>query len=107
MARGRDAEKYCSQGCRVPETLNQISQQCYVTNSLRINRRNAISNYLAHSLEQRGYLVHKEPIFRAPDAKKLKPDLVAYGIDHSLVIDAQVINDQLFLTTAYENKINK
>lgn len=45
---------------------------------------------------------HKESAFRIPYRKKMKPDLVAYGIGHMLVIDAQVTNDQLPLVTAHE-----
>lgn len=61
VARGRDADRLCSRGCRVPETLNHMSQQCYATHGLQIKRHDALSNYFARLLEQRGYTVHHEP----------------------------------------------
>lgn len=44
--RGRNADKHCSHGCHMPETLNHISQQCCATYRLRIKRRDAIFKYL-------------------------------------------------------------
>lgn len=41
------------------------------------------------------------------DGKKLKPDLVAYGVDHIVVIDVQIINNQYPLNIAHKNKIDK
>lgn len=104
---GREANRLCSRGCRVPEILNHIVHQCYSTHGSRITRHNAVCNYVARSLEHKGYFVNKEPIFRMPDGRKLNPDLVTYATDHSLVIDAQIINDQFPLKVAHEAKIDK
>lgn len=70
-------------------------------------RHDAISNYVARSLEQLGYSVHKEPCFKSRNDAPLKPDLVAYAVDHVALIDTQVINDQFSLETAHTNKVAK
>lgn len=98
-ARGRDTEKFCSRDCRVSETLSSVFRHRI------IKHRNALSNYLARSLEQRGHSVHREPLFRAPNGRRLKTDLVTYCADHTL--DSQVINDPFSFTEAHQQKINK
>lgn len=106
-ARGRDTEKFWSRDFRVSETLNLISQQCFVTQDLIIKRHNALSNYLARSFEQRGYSVHREPLLRAPNGRRLKSDLLTYCADTTLVVDSQVNNDPFSFTEAHHQKINK
>lgn len=104
---GRDDNRLCSRGCRVPETLNHIVQQCFSNHGLRIKRHNAICKHIARSHEQKGYLVNEEPIFRMTDGRKLKPDIVAYNNDHSMIIDSQIINNQFPLTEAHRAKVEK
>lgn len=58
------------------------------------------------SLEQKGYSVHNQPNFKDPTGTLLKPD-IAYSTDHSVLIDAQVINNQYPLDIAHENKVSK
>lgn len=91
------------------ETLNHISQQCFYMHGLRILRHNTISKYLARSLSQKGYTVHKELIFKLPNRAKLKPDLIAYKLHHTLVIGSQIMNDQYImndpLSTAHNAKV--
>lgn len=54
-ARGRGADKLCSHGCLVLETLNYICQQCHATHGMRIKGHDTNSNYfLSHSVKQRG-----------------------------------------------------
>lgn len=79
-------------GCNASEILKHISRSCYATHGLRIIRYNALRGYFARSLEQRGYSVHHEAIFKVNN-KKFKADLEAYSSDRIPVIDAQVIND--------------
>lgn len=77
-----------------PETLNHVVQQCYSTHGMRIHRHDTLTNYLARSLVQKGFTVHREQLFQLPSCAKLKPDTMAYSVDQVLVIDTQVINDQ-------------
>lgn len=107
VARGRSANKLCPQGFRFSKTLNHISQECFWTHGLRIHRLNTIANYLARFLGGRGYTVYNETIFVELTSRRLKPDIVAYGIDHTLVINAQVINDQFYLKIAHDDKVIK
>lgn len=105
-ARGRVKDHNCSRGCGVPETLNHILQQCHATHFRRIQRHNAVVNYLSRSLAQRGYTVHKEPVHEVA-AGVFKPDLVAYSPQQVIVIDAQVVNDQLHLDQVHRTKALK
>lgn len=61
---------------------------------LCIRRRNDVTNYLARSLGQRGFTLHKEQVFKMANDSKLKPNLELYGVDQILVIYAQIVDDQ-------------
>lgn len=107
--RGRNADKRCSRGWHMPETLNHISQQCYMTYGLRIKRRDAICKYLGVITElfcPHWAKLHTESTFRVDEAK-LQPNLIAYSSEQVLIIDVQFVNDQMFLETAHNTKINK
>lgn len=49
---------------------------------------------------------HKEPTFVVNNCS-LKPDLVVYSNERTVVIDAQIENDQFLLSTAHANKVSK
>lgn len=90
----------------LPETLNHISQQCYSTHGLRIQRHEALFKYVSRSFEQRGYSVRSGAVFKVNNVK-LKPDIIAYSQEHVVVIDAHVINDQFSLENVHAKKSNK
>lgn len=104
-SRGRPGDRSCRAGCGLPETSNHIIQVCHRTNKLRIKRHNAVANYITRSLEGKGYLVEQEPTFSTAEGNR-KPDVVATLGKTTLVIDAQVVNDQMNLEEANQNKIN-
>lgn len=69
-------------------------------------RHNAITNYVARSLDQKGFSVVKEKTFTTTNGK-LKPDIVAFSPDMTLVIDTQIVNDHFPLKVANQNNIEK
>lgn len=104
-SRGRPKERLCRAGCNKSETLNHVLQQCHRTHGPRIKRHDAIASYIARSLEKQEYRVVVEPEF-VTDRGKRKPDIIAWLGVTALVIDAQVVNDQIDLDGAHQNKIN-
>lgn len=106
-ARGRpDIDKNCRRRCGVKQTLNHVIQQCHHTYFGHIKRHNALVDYVQRVDQDRGMTVHKEPQFKVGD-RKLIPDIVIYSQDRVVLVDAQVINEQFPLKSAYVNKINK
>lgn len=103
-ARGRPKDRHCRAGCNRAETLNHVLQQCHRTHASRIKRHDAIVSYTSRALEVRGYRVQVEPEIQT-EAGLRKPDLVAKKGDAAIVIDAQVVNDQIDLDTAHNNKV--
>ncbi|GBN58378.1 Retrovirus-related Pol polyprotein from type-2 retrotransposable element R2DM [Araneus ventricosus] len=87
-ARDRPAkDKYCRAGCPRKETLNHISQACPRTHGKRIDRHNAVANYIKRALENRGYEVYSEPCYPTSMGKRTS-DLIAKKESRILVIDA-------------------
>lgn len=80
-ARCHSADKLYARGCRILETLNLISQQCFSTHRLRILWHNSIQ---ATSLAALGSenTVYNEPIFHEPTGRRLKPGIMTYNIGH-------------------------
>lgn len=106
-ARGRsENNKLCRRGCGTPETLNHILQQCHKTHFARIQRHNALMNYIQNLNHNRNNTVHKEPTFTVNN-KKLKPDLVINSVDRVVLVDIECINDQFSLELAHANKVEK
>lgn len=106
-SRGRPQKEHlCSRGCQQAETLNHILQSCYSTHGMRIKRHDANASYIARSADNRGYTVHREPCFNTSGGV-LKPDLVLYSPDRTIVVDVQVITDQFPLSQAHQNKRSK
>ena len=58
---------------------------------------------LARGLEQRKYRVTREAEFCTEEGVR-KPDLIATKMGRSIVIDAQVVNDQTILDLAHKRK---
>lgn len=93
-ARGRaEIDRSCRAGCRCPETLNHILQQCHRTHGPRIARHDAVVKYVKRNLENRGYQTTIEPIIRLPNGTTAKPDIVACKDRTVWVLDAQVRTD--------------
>jgi len=102
--RGRPTEdRQCRAGCRVPETLDHVVQQCGRTHAARIARHDAITKYLSRSLSSRGFEVSVEPRYHTTEGVR-KPDLVAVKEGRLLVLDAQVVTDAGGLNEAHERK---
>ena len=102
-SRGRIHDRSCRAGCNAPETLNHVLQTCHRTHDARIRRHDAVVAYLARGLEQRNYRVTREAEFRTEEGVR-KPDLIATKRGRSIVIDAQVVNDQAILDLAHKRK---
>lgn len=106
-ARGRSDKKLlCRHGCEAPEIVSHMIQQCYSTHASRILRHDSLVYYLRRILQYRNYTVHKEPTFTV-GSNTLKPDLVVYSSERTVVLDVQIINDQFSLSTSHENKVKK
>ncbi|GBN16315.1 Retrovirus-related Pol polyprotein from type-2 retrotransposable element R2DM [Araneus ventricosus] len=96
-ARGRlQKDKMCRAGCNRKETLNHISQGCPRTHQRRIARHNAVSNYIKRGLENRGYIVFDEPIYKTSVGNR-KPDLVALKNKIAFVVDSQIVGESVDL----------
>lgn len=72
----------------------------------RIKRHDNLVNYLQKIIQDRNHTVHKEPIFKVNNTK-LKPDLVIYNPERTVLLDVQIVNDQFPLSTAHQNKVRK
>lgn len=103
--RGRPHERLCRAGCRGPETLNHVLQQCHRTHHTRIKRHNAVASYVARGLRRQEYEVEEEPRIQTDQGLR-KPDIAAKQGRTLLLIDAQVVNDQIDLDTAHRNKVS-
>ncbi|GBN01335.1 Retrovirus-related Pol polyprotein from type-2 retrotransposable element R2DM [Araneus ventricosus] len=95
----------CRAGCNRKETLNHISQGCPLTHQRRIARHNAVSNYIKRGLENRGYTVFDEPIYKTSVGNR-KPDLVALKNKTAFVIDSQIVGESVGLKRANQRKIS-
>ncbi|KAG8171541.1 hypothetical protein JTE90_020751 [Oedothorax gibbosus] len=104
--RGRITDRLCRAGCAQSETTGHILQVCPRTHGMRVRRHDAIVNYAIRGLEQRGFVVAKEPIFNTAEGRK-KPDLVATKGDEAFIIDAQIVSDSEPLRRAHRRKVEK
>ncbi|GBN96150.1 Retrovirus-related Pol polyprotein from type-2 retrotransposable element R2DM [Araneus ventricosus] len=105
-ARGRPAkDKYCQAGCPRKETLNHVSQACPRTHGKRIQRHEAVVNYLKRACQNWGFEVTTEPLYKT-SAGNRKPDLLARKNGKILVIDAQVVGNAVDLDRANNRKIS-
>ncbi|GBN58405.1 Retrovirus-related Pol polyprotein from type-2 retrotransposable element R2DM [Araneus ventricosus] len=95
----------CRAGCNRNETLNHISQGCPRTHQRRIARHNAVSNYIKHGLENRGYIVFDELIYKTNVGNR-KPDLVVLKNKTAFVIDSQIVGESVDLKRANQRKIS-
>lgn len=90
-SRGRDAaDRSCRAGCGMVETLGHVTQRCGATHGLRVRRHNNIMDYLAASLQRKGWTVRVEGLLHTSEGRR-KPDLVATREDQVAVIDVQVV----------------
>ncbi|GBM36535.1 Retrovirus-related Pol polyprotein from type-2 retrotransposable element R2DM [Araneus ventricosus] len=105
-ARGRPAkDKFCLAGCPRKETLNHVSQACPRTHGKRIQRHDAVINYIKRACENSGYEVISEPLCKTSMGKR-KPDLLAKKDGKIVVIDAQIVGEAVDLERANNRKIS-
>lgn len=103
-SRGRTSDRTCRGGCNAVETLNHVLQQCHRTYKSRIERHNAITNYVNRALNIKNYSkVEEEPP---------SPRLKDYGNQISLqltalVLDAQVVGEHINVDVAHTTKSEK
>lgn len=106
-ARGRaQIDRTCRAGCRHPETLNHVLQQCHRTHGPRCDRHEAVANYLQRNLNNKGWRTIKEPVFNTTRGN-LKPDIVAIKGNSALILDAQIVADSVPLDLTNTNKVQK
>lgn len=105
-ARGRRRNRLCRGGCNAVETLNHVLQQCHRTHRTRIERHNAIINYVKRALVKKCERVEEEPLFVTAEGNR-KPDLIAIQQDKAIVLDAQIVSEHIDLDTAHTNKVEK
>lgn len=105
MGRGRRRERTCRAGCMLVETANHVIQNCHRTHGTRINRHDAIVNYVAKKMES-SHLVQVEPHYNT-SAGLRKPDIVATLDNTTIILDAQVVSEQTDLEKANSAKIRK
>ena len=102
-SRGLIHDRSCRAGCNAPETLNHVLQTCHRTHYVRIRCHDAVVACLVRGLEKRKYRVTREAEF-CNDEGVGKPDLIATKMGRSIVIDAEVVNDQTIVDRAHKRK---
>lgn len=91
-SRGRNYDKMCRAGCRVPETNYHVIQQCHRTHGGRVLRHDRIVELITEDLGRIGGIdVVKEPRFRTQMGLR-KPDLLITKAGTTWVVDAQVVS---------------
>lgn len=86
--------------------MPHILQNCPRTHGPRVKRHDALVNYAVRGLEQKGYVVTREPHFKTAQGLR-KPDIVAIRGGTAHVIDAQVVTDGEPLRRAHRRKVEK
>jgi len=97
----------CDKGCRAVESMNHVSQSCYVTWGARVHRHNAIVDLLAKTLRPNVESVDVEPAIPTPAGLR-KPDLVICPKGTSVVhvLDVQIVScDATTLDDAHQRKV--
>lgn len=104
-ARGRPRkDRACRAGCDGPETLNHILQQCPRTHNIRVQRHNAVVDFVA--TRNRAKHLIREPKLDTEQGT-CKPDLIFIAGDQATVVDAQVVTDGMSLDEAHRAKCRK
>ncbi|KAG0445048.1 hypothetical protein HPB47_001137 [Ixodes persulcatus] len=105
-SRGRGVDVSCRAGCRAPESLGHVLQCCHRGHRGRVKRHNNLARYVCNRLVQLGWTVLWEPHFPLPDGT-LKPDLVAFKGQDTLILDAQVVGTGMGLGFLHHQKVAK
>lgn len=103
---GRESELLCRAGCMVQETTAHTIQQCHRTHGGRIERHNCVANFVAKSMESRGWRVQLEPCIRTAVGLR-KPDIIAVKGGTGVIVDAQVVSGRIPLDDAHYEKRKK
>lgn len=102
--RGRKEDRSCRAGCNAPETLDHVLQNCHRSHRQRIERHNAICNYVKSALEKSHTRVDAEPTFKTPQGIR-KPDLIAAQGQKAILLDAQVVGSSTDMAGAHRRKL--
>lgn len=102
-SRGRQQDVSCRAGCRAPESLGHVLQRCHRGHRNRTKRHDNLVRYVSTRLSQLGWSVLWEPHYTLQEGV-LKPDLVAYKGEESLIIDAQVVGTKMGLGFLHHQK---
>lgn len=81
--------RLCRAGCRKPETLSHVLQQCPLTHWARIRRHDTIAAKIIRHF-RKTLPVEDEPHVRHPDGTLYKPDIVIHTNDDIVVCDVGV-----------------
>nr|ACJ46647.1 reverse transcriptase [Triops cancriformis] len=112
-ARGRPLkDKPCRAGCRnsdgvkVIETLNHITQVCERTHGARVKRHDRLVDFAVKGLQRPHRVVLKEPHYKTVNGVR-KPDIVIKIPDHTYICDFQVVSDTSCLELEFRKKALK
>ena len=90
---GTNLDPYCDHcGYPIEEYLSHIIQVCDRTHGPRIHRHNLLVHKLVKMLRAKGWQTLCEPIIKTSNTW-VKPDIIAWKEDQSVVIDAIVHSD--------------
>ncbi|KAM7284727.1 hypothetical protein ISCGN_001821 [Ixodes scapularis] len=96
----------CRAGCRAPESLGHVLQNCHWGHRNQTQRDDNLVRYVSGRLSQLDWSALWEPHYTLPEGV-LKPDLAAYKEEGSLVIDAQVVGTKMGLRFLHHQKKEK
>ncbi|CAN7998348.1 unnamed protein product, partial [Ixodes hexagonus] len=105
-SRGRGNDISCRAGCGAPESLGHVLQCCHRGHRTRVKRHDNLARYVCTRLGQLGWTVLWEPHFDLPGGV-LKPDLVAFKGENTIILDAQVVGTRMALSFHHHQKVAK
>ena len=104
-ARGRPRAPISCDCCGRNETLGHILQSCPRSYDTRIKRHNHVLDCIICKLQQKGYLVNKEPAI--PTAAGIRrPDFVVKIDEFAYVVDVTVGPDNVDLDVVHNRKVD-
>lgn len=102
-SRGQEKDVSCRAGCRKPETLSHVVQQCHRTHGARIKRHDGIVAYLCRKFHKDGWTVEREPCIKTKQGRRF-PDIVIRKQDRSAIVDVQIVGTATPLDVAHRRK---
>ncbi|KAG0437250.1 hypothetical protein HPB47_017530 [Ixodes persulcatus] len=89
-SRGHRQDLNCRAGCRAPESLGHVLQCCPREHRNGTKRHDNLVRHVSGRLSQLEWSVLWQPHYALPKGV-LKPDLVAYKKEDTLIVDAQIV----------------